>query len=240
MNYQEHQNKTNRILAMMRKIFADESLSLMFEFRMTKEAYCMCMEYDFRIPIVDNLKMIEKGNQVIIGFEVPDIWYMQNIHCKPSESEQDTIYRWFMVGIKRLKQESPSKYYDTVADADIDFCSGVGDKRAEITQSDWYKNKVIDGVVVKIMNECELKYRVRRVIGGLFTNPDNICPLIQLDFDTDELYIIKNGKFVKSDVSISNLTYHGLRNMKKIKYNSFEGRIQGYSKGIHKVRVDVI
>ena len=182
----------------------------------------MCPQYKMSLDIENNLRVVEKdnGNQILIGFEIPKIWHLGDINCENGMSEEDQIWKWFRDGMRDLRHDNPQMVID------LTRVHGSFD-RNNVEGSDWYQENIV-GEINHIKTGCELHYRVKRVTGGLFTNPDNISPLIQIDFDKDQVYIILNGKFEKIDVKASELTFTNIKRATKVKYSAFEGKFGGY------------
>ena len=235
-----NKNYIKRIDSMLKKLFRDKSFDIIFEFTMdmNEDGMGLRMSYDFSIDICDNLTYIMKGpkdNFLLIGFNVPDIWKLQGVHLSEgSKSEDEEICKWIRSAMVKLRVYNKS-YYNELMHT---YYNELLHTENCLVGSDLFHD-VKERIVYKIMNECELKFRVKRVIGGLITNPDTVCPLLQLNLSSGALYIIKKGgKFeLCQDLSLYTLTYTELKKRCSIRYTSFEGKFEGYTKGIIKARM---
>ena len=229
MNYITNNNKTRRLMSLIRKAYDGRDLEFVFAFSLNTKGYCMSPEYKLSLNIDNSLRIIDIGNQVLIGFQIPEIWHLGDINCEQDLSEEDQIWKWFRDGMILLRHNDPQLYNN------LQSVNGSFD-RNNVEGSDWYQESIV-GEINKIKNECELRYRVKRVTGGLFTNPDNISPLIQIDFDKDQVYIIDRGKFKLIDKKLSDLTFTDIKKIARVKYSAFEGKFTGYYDSVQKCSV---
>jgi hypothetical protein len=240
MIYTNHRNLSRKLDKKVKNIFDLEIVKFMFTFKLRNgmNGYGMELNFDYSIPIKKNLRYIEKGNKVLLGFEIPDEWKLQGIHVSEGcDSEMDEVYWKFMEGMRTLKYANKKAYDECSNNFGKDVLSCL---RSEIENNDWYRYEIIEKTVLKLLNECRLKYRVKRVTGGLFTNPDNICPLYEFDFDSDTLYIVRGRGFAKYDKPLSQVSTSDLVSSKSIKFNSFEGRFSGYCNCVEKARINIL
>lgn len=224
---------------MINKVVEDEVIHFVFTFQMKSgtNGYGMVLNYNYSIPVKENLRVIEKGNKVLVGFEVPDEWVLESLTVPEDSDEMTEVYKSFMNGMRTLRRDNSRAYEACVSEFGDDILSC---DRSTIESNPWYKSEIIEGTVLKYLHECRLKYRVKRVTGGLFTNPDNICPLFEFDFDEDALYIIKDKGFKKIDKPLSKTSLTTFKSLKNIKFNSFEGRFGGYCSGIKSARINLL